>query len=192
MTNNTQFIKNYTKLLITIFAVFVIGVFVMAYFDKDNDGYGDYYFDTFTGQYYRHHIKGDIRYLVPDVNQDLARLIPKDVHYVSYHPKIPKAVYCYYPTNDVIQENIHHLNVKPFSKCYFVKLMGDVVQTADISELIRINLQIYYKNSSQSFNKNLYADNPYVERWVDRGDLFYGMYFVVNPQFDRFGWGDYY
>lgn len=189
MTTNTRFIKNYLKLLITIFAVFVIGVLVIAYFYQD-DEFDD---NTFTGQYYRHHIKGDIRYLVPNVNESLAKLIPDNVHYVSYHPKLPKAVYCYYPTDkNIVQENVHHFNIKPFSKCYFMKLIDDRVQTDDISDLIRINLQQYYKNSSQYFNKNLYADNPYVEKWLDRDNLLYGMVFVVNPKFNRYGWGNVY
>lgn len=190
MTPNTQFAKNYLKLLMTIFSVFVIGLFIIAYFNKDDDGYGDYYFNTFTGQYYYQKIKGDVRYLVPNVNQSLAKLIPANVHYVSYHPKLPKAVYCYYPTDKhIVQENVHHSNIKPFSRCYFVKWTNDRVQTDDISDLIRVNLQSYHQNFG---NNNFYADNPYVEKWADRDDLLYGMVFVVNPQFNRFGWGDFY
>lgn len=156
---------------------------LMSTFDKPQHD------EAYEGDYYDNHIM-NVRYGVPNVNERLAKHIPSDVHYVSYHPKCDKAVYCYYHPNHKSSggQIIAPPDFSPLSRCYFVALKDGLLTKYDISDLIRANLMLYYHQTKQ----DIYVDYAYVEAWVDREDLMFGMFFVVNPAFHRYGVGDYY
>lgn len=177
MKNN--FLRRYTLFLVgsmTLLLALIIGCVMVSSNDNFDNAYqGEYYFKRIT----------NVRYQVPNVNQALVQFIPNDVHYVSYHPNKPKAVYCYYHQSN---KAITLPQFTPLSRCYFIQLIDNHLTKYDISDLIRLNLQNYYIN----FRQDIYHDYAYVEQWVDREDLLFGLYFVVNPTFNRYGWGDYY